>query len=43
MKNVSGLPTRRWTWIEIAFWTVPLIAFFLFPKYLTLGSQILIA
>ena len=28
--------------LEIAFWLVPVAAFFLFPKHLTLGSQILI-
>lgn len=28
--------------LEIAFWLIPVAAFFLFPKYLTLGSQILI-
>ena len=43
MKHVAGLPTRQWSGFEIGFWLLPLIAFFLFPKYLTLGSQILIA
>ena len=43
MKQVAGLPTRKWSKFEIGFWLLPLIAFFLFPKYLTLGSQILIA
>jgi branched-chain amino acid transport system permease protein len=40
---VRGLPSQRWSALEIAFWLIPLIAFFVFPKYLTLGSQILIA
>ncbi len=43
MKTFSGLPTRQWSKAEIGFWLLPVIAFFLFPKYLTLGSQILIA
>jgi branched-chain amino acid transport system permease protein len=38
----SGLPTQRWSKLELAFWVLPVIAFFAFPKYLTLGSQILI-
>jgi branched-chain amino acid transport system permease protein len=37
------LPTLQWTKSEIAFWLVPIAAFFLFPHYLTLGSQVLIA
>ncbi len=40
---MSNLPTLRWTGFEIAFWLLPVAAFFLFPRYLTLGSQILIA
>jgi branched-chain amino acid transport system permease protein len=40
---MSGLPAQRWSVYEVAFWLVPVIAFFAFPKYLTLGSQILIA
>ena len=40
---MSTLPTWRWSWLEIAFWAIPVAAFFLFPRYLTLGSQILIA
>jgi branched-chain amino acid transport system permease protein len=39
---MSELPTQRWSWLEIAFWLIPVAAFFVFPKYLTLGSQILI-
>jgi branched-chain amino acid transport system permease protein len=40
---VSALPTLHWNRFEIAFWLIPIAAFFLFPHYLTLGSQILIA
>jgi branched-chain amino acid transport system permease protein len=40
---MTGLPTLKWTRAEIGFWLVPVAAFFLFPHYLTLGSQILIA
>jgi branched-chain amino acid transport system permease protein len=36
------LPNDRWHPLEIAFWLLPLIAFFAFPKSLVLGSQILI-
>jgi len=38
-----GLPTQKWSRAEIAFWLIPIAAFFVFPKYLTLGSQIMIA
>jgi branched-chain amino acid transport system permease protein len=38
-----GLPTQKWSRGEIAFWLIPIVAFFLFPKYHTLGSQIMIA
>jgi len=38
-----GLPTQKWSRAEIIFWLIPIAAFFLFPKYLTLGSQIMIA
>jgi branched-chain amino acid transport system permease protein len=41
--SAAGLPTLRWSRYEIAFWLIPVAAFFLFPHYLTLGSQILIA
>ena len=37
------LPTQKWSWVEIAFWLVPIVAFFLFPRYLSLGAQIFIA
>jgi branched-chain amino acid transport system permease protein len=40
---MTGLPTLRWGKTEIAFWLIPIAAFFLFPHYLTLGSQVLIA
>jgi branched-chain amino acid transport system permease protein len=40
--SIGGLPTPRWSKLEIAFWVIPIVAFFAFPKYLTLGSQILI-
>ena len=36
------LPGGRWRAIEIAFWLVPVLAFFLLPNYRVLGSQILI-
>jgi branched-chain amino acid transport system permease protein len=39
----SALPTVRWKPLEIAFWLLPVAAYFLFPRYLTLGSQIFIA
>ena len=40
---MNSLPTLRWSRFELAFWLVPIAAFFLFPHYLTLGSKILIA
>src|SRR5438034_9026350 len=43
MTPMTGLPTLKWNRFEIAFWLIPIAAFFLFPRYLTLGSQILIA
>jgi branched-chain amino acid transport system permease protein len=39
----SALPTARWRPLEIVFWLIPVAAYFLFPRYLTLGSQIFIA
>ncbi len=33
----------RWRAAELAFWLVPVAAYFLFPGYLVLGSQVLIA
>jgi branched-chain amino acid transport system permease protein len=38
----SGLPHDRWRPLEIAFWLVPIPAFFLFPGWLVLGSQVFI-
>src|SRR5207245_2296434 len=40
---MSALPTQSWSKLEIGFWLIPMVAFFVFPRYLTLGSQILIA
>ena len=40
---VAALPDGRFGWREIAFWLVPVVAFFVFPSYRVLGSQILIA
>jgi branched-chain amino acid transport system permease protein len=40
---MTGLPSQRWSKGEIAFWCLPVLAFFVFPRYLSLGSQILIA
>jgi branched-chain amino acid transport system permease protein len=39
---MAGLATQRWGKAEIVFWLLPVAGFFLFPKYLTLGSQIMI-
>jgi len=39
---VPRLPDDRWRAIEFAFWLLPVAAFFLFPSYRVLGSQILI-
>jgi len=39
----ARLPDGRWRPLEIAFWLVPVVAFFLLPDYRVLGSQILIA
>ncbi len=36
------LPHDRWHVVEIVFWLIPVVAFFLVPGYLVLGSQILI-
>ena len=38
----ARLPNDRWRALEVAFWLLPLIAFFVFPSYRVLGSQILI-
>jgi branched-chain amino acid transport system permease protein len=42
MNVAPQLPTDRWRAIEIAFWLAAVAAFFLFPNYRVLGSQILI-
>jgi len=36
------LPNDRWRPLEIAFWLIPILAYFAFPGYLVLGSQVLI-
>jgi branched-chain amino acid transport system permease protein len=36
------LPAQRWHAFELLFWLLPVAAFFLFPGYRVLGSQILI-
>jgi branched-chain amino acid transport system permease protein len=43
IRRTRSLPTLRWSRFEIAFWLIPIAAYFLFPRYLTLGSQVLIA
>jgi branched-chain amino acid transport system permease protein len=40
--TVGRLPDLRWRPVEIVFWAAAVAAFFLFPRYLVLGSQILI-
>jgi len=40
--SINPLAIWKLSRLEIAFWLVPVAAFFLFPKHLTLGSQILI-
>jgi branched-chain amino acid transport system permease protein len=40
---MTRLPTLAWNRWEIAFWLIPVAAFFVFPHYLTLGSQVMIA
>ncbi|HEX5635424.1 MAG TPA: branched-chain amino acid ABC transporter permease, partial [Gemmatimonadales bacterium] len=37
------LPHDRWHPAEVLFWLVPVACYFLFPGYLVLGSQVLIA
>ncbi len=39
---VVRLPNDRWQPLEIVFWLIPIAAFFAFPGYLVLGSQIMI-
>lgn len=38
----THLPDDRWRMLEILFWLLPVAAYFLFPGYLVLGSQIMI-
>ncbi|HZG21687.1 MAG TPA: branched-chain amino acid ABC transporter permease [Herbaspirillum sp.] len=42
MKPALHLPDDRWTPLEILFWLAPVAAYFLFPDYLVLISQIMI-
>lgn len=37
------MSTARRTALELGFWLLPVVSFFLFPDYLVLGSQVLIA
>jgi branched-chain amino acid transport system permease protein len=39
---VPQLPTDRWRPIETVFWIAAIVAFFAFPNYRVLGSQVLI-
>ena len=32
------LPDDRWQPLEVAFWLLPVVAFFLFPDYLVLAT-----
>ena len=41
--EAGRLPDDRWQPLEVAFWLLPVVAFFLFPDYLVLATQILIA
>ncbi|MEC4718606.1 branched-chain amino acid ABC transporter permease [Noviherbaspirillum sp. CPCC 100848] len=36
------LPNDRWKPLEIVFWLLPVVSYFLFPEYLVLASQIMI-
>lgn len=36
------LPNNRWTPLEVVFWLFPIAAYFVFPDYLVLASQIMI-
>ena len=42
MNRPPSLPDDRWRAPELVFWCLPLVAWFAFPGYLVLGSQILI-
>jgi branched-chain amino acid transport system permease protein len=41
-RPIARLPDDRWKRLEIAFWLLPVAAYFLFPGYLVLISQIMI-
>ena len=41
--DAGRLPDDRWQPLEVAFWLLPVVAYFLFPDYLVLATQILIA
>lgn len=41
--SFAHLPNDRWRLPELAFWLVPVVCLFLFPDYLVLGSQVMIA
>jgi branched-chain amino acid transport system permease protein len=43
MSTPGRLPSQRWSVYEIGFWLLPVVGYFAFPGYLTLGSQVLIA
>jgi branched-chain amino acid transport system permease protein len=40
--HLAHLAHGRWSPVEIAFWLLPLVSFFLFPGYLVLMSQMMI-
>ena len=40
--DAGRLPDDRWQPLELAFWLLPVVAYFLFPDYLVLATQILI-
>ncbi len=42
MNAAAGLATGRWRPAELAFWLVPVAAFFLFPGYRVLASQVFV-
>lgn len=42
MRSTLRLPNDRWKPLEIVFWLLPVAAYFLFPGYLVLISQIMI-
>jgi len=42
LASSGRLPDGRWRPLEIAFWLIPVVCFFLLPNYRVLGSQILI-